>query len=102
MRAGISHWVYLLRTLPSRYMEWEEAEWSLAEYLRTIGIEPLSILKDRRGGVTRNLYLRDLRLRVEAGERFPSDDWGGCGCGGATGVVSEDALAQAVAQGRMP
>lgn len=84
VRAGISHWVHLLTVLPERYKEWEDEEWTTAEHLRQQGIEPLSVLKDRRGGETNNLYLRDLRLRVEAGEKFNRFDWGGCGCGGAT------------------
>jgi hypothetical protein len=83
VRAGISHWVHLLRVLPERFIEWELEEQYTMEDFRRRGIEPLTILKDRRGGETKNLSLRDLRLRVEAGEKFRSDDWGGCGCGGA-------------------
>ena len=89
VRAGISHWVHLLNVLPERFKEWEDEEWNTAEHLRQQGIEPLSILKDRRGGETNNLYLRDLRLRVEAGEKFNRFDWGGCGCGGATKSQNE-------------
>lgn len=83
VRAGISHWVHLFRTKPDRYLDWEQKEWETAEDFRARAIEPLSILRDRRGGQTRNLYLRDLRLRIESGEKFPEFDWGGCGCGGA-------------------
>ena len=43
----------------------------------------MTMLKDRRGGVTKSLSLEALRLRVESGEEFPKYDWGGCGCGGA-------------------
>lgn len=88
VRAGISHWVHLYRTLPERYLEWEREEQETMEEFRRRGIEPLTVLKDRRGGVTRNLSLRELRFRIEAGERFASDDWGGCGCGGATKVAA--------------
>lgn len=84
VRAGISHWVHLYRTLPDKFAEWEKEEWETAADFRTRGIEPLSMLKDRRGGETKNLYLRDLRARIEAGEKFTREDWGGCGCGGAT------------------
>ena len=84
VRAGISHWVHLYRTLPDRFLEWMHEETETAADFRTRGIEPLSILKDRRGGIVRNLYLSDLKARIEAGERFPSDEWGGCGCGGAS------------------
>lgn len=84
VRAGISHWVHLLQTLPDKFAEWENDEWETAAHLRSRGIMPLSMLRDRRGGETKNLYLRDLRARVEAGEKFDRFDWGGCGCGGAT------------------
>lgn len=83
VRAGITHWVHLLEVLPARYLEWELEEKYTAQELMLFGVEPLSILKDRRGGVTRNLYLSELRARVEAGEKFSKHDWGGCGCGGA-------------------
>lgn len=84
VRAGISHWVHLYKTLPAQFKEWEDEERSTAEDLRARGIEPLSILKDRREGTTKNLYLWQLRERIEAGEQFTRFDWGGCGCGGAT------------------
>jgi hypothetical protein len=84
VRAGISHWVHLLKVLPERFKEWENEERATALELTGRGITPLSILKDRRGGVTNDLYLWQLRERVEAGEKFNRFDWGGCGCGGAT------------------
>ncbi len=88
VRAGISHWVHLYHVLPLRFLEWElEEEAARVDFINR-GIEPLSILKDRRGGVTRSLWLSDLRKRVDAGEKFPSDEWGGCGCGGATQEVA--------------
>lgn len=83
VRAGISHWVHLYRNLPERFLDWEREELETMENFRQRGIDPLTMLKDRRGGTTKNLSLHSLRLRIESGERFPSDDWGGCGCGGA-------------------
>lgn len=83
VRAGITHWVHLFKTKPERYLDWEQKEWDTAEDFRQRGIVPLSILRDRRNGETRNLYLKDLRTRIEAGEDFPKWEWGGCGCGGA-------------------
>jgi len=82
VRAGISHWVHLLEVRPAVFKRWEDREWETAEYLISESVEPLSMLKDRRGGETKPLYLRDLRQRVESGESFPQYDWGGCGCGG--------------------
>ncbi len=83
VRAGITHWVHLFKVKPDRFLDWEQKECDTAEDFRQRGIEPLSMLKDRRGGETRNLYLRDLRKRIESGEKFNEFDWGGCGCGGA-------------------
>lgn len=88
VRAGISHFVHLYKVLPGRFLEWEmEEQMTIHEFQRR-GIEPLSILKDRRGGETKPLYLRDLRERIEAGEKFKTDEWGGCGCGGATSLAA--------------
>lgn len=84
VRAGISHWVHLYHNLPARYAEWEQDEQILIWNFRTRGIEPLTILKDRRGGTVQNLSLYHLRRRIEAGETLPKYEWGGCGCGGAT------------------
>lgn len=84
VRAGISHWVHLYRTLPKRFIEWEREEIDTANHLTQRGIEPLSILKDRREGETNNLYLWQLRQRIESGEKFPEHEWGGCGCGGVS------------------
>lgn len=84
VRAGITHWVHLHRVLPARFQEWEIEEQEAIIDLTARGIEPLTVLKDRRGGETRNLSLKDLRIRIESGEKFSRNDWGGCGCGGAT------------------
>ncbi len=82
VRAGISHFVHLLKVLPLVYAKWEQDEQETIAYFITLGITPLSILRDRRGGKTQMLTLKMLRERVEAGEEFDKYDWGGCGCGG--------------------
>lgn len=84
VRAGISHFVHLYHVLPERFFEWEREEISARADLESRGITPLSVLKDRRGGIASNLWLYELRIRIESGEKFPIDEWGGCGCGGAT------------------
>lgn len=84
VRAGISHWVHLHKVRPLIFAQWEAWEQKAKGVLIARGIAPLSMLKDRRGGVTRDLYLTDLRIRIEAGEKFNRFEWGGCGCGGAT------------------
>jgi hypothetical protein len=84
VRAGISHWVHLFHTDRPAFMSWAEEERSCAAYLESVGVDPLSMLKDRRGREAKNLYLLDLKRRIEAGEEFDKYDWGGCGCGGST------------------
>lgn len=84
VRAGISHFVHLYRVLPERFLAWEREEIATRADFVARGIEPFTILKDRRGGEPRPLSLRALRLRIEAGEIFPRDEWGGCGCGGSS------------------
>lgn len=92
VRAGITHWVHLLKVMPSRFHDWESKEQHAIASLRGRGIEWLSMLKDRRGGVTKSMTLEELRIRVESGEKFSTMEWGGCGCGGATKIVRESAL----------
>jgi hypothetical protein len=84
VRAGISHFVHLLKVLPATFTEWEREELETQEDFKQRGISNwnFTILKDRRGGETKPLTLRELRLRVQSGEKFPEYDWGGCGCGG--------------------
>jgi len=84
VRAGQAHWARLLEVKPETYDYWEREEFATMEELRRREIVPMTILKDRRGGHTRELSLREFRHRVEAGEEFDRHDWGGCGCGGAT------------------
>lgn len=84
VRAGISHWVRVYHVRPVTFANWEREEQETMADFRVRGITPLTMLKDRRGGTSKNLSLLDLRKRIEAGEKFPSDEWGGCGCGGAT------------------
>lgn len=82
VRAGQAHWARLLEVDPLGYDEWEVDELLTMDVLAARGITPFTVLKDRRGGTTKPLTLRDFRLRVEAGEKFDRHDWGGCGCGG--------------------
>lgn len=84
VRAGISHWVHLFNVLPDRFIEWEKEEQVTIAELAKRGIAWKTMLKDRRGGVTGNLSLVSLRERIESGEKFPDDEWGGCGCSGVT------------------
>lgn len=89
VKAGISHWVHLLKMRPVAFKEWEHKELVARYSFKMRGGTPLSILRDRRNGVTKNLWLVDLRKRVESGEQFTRFDWGGCGCGGAVELPAQ-------------
>ena len=79
--AGITHWVRLYHVDRPAYMEWAYQERDCMADFVTRGIEPMTMLKDRRGGTTKNLSLLNLAARIESGEKFSKHDWGGCGCG---------------------
>jgi len=76
IKAGQGHFALLLKTMPERYRLHEEEELALVEKL---GAE-VAILRDRRGGKTRPMTLRDFRLRIEAKQAIDEDEIGGCGC----------------------
>jgi 3'-phosphoadenosine 5'-phosphosulfate sulfotransferase (PAPS reductase)/FAD synthetase len=77
VKAGQAHFAHLLRQRPEVYARWEQEE---ADFRAWIG-KDVAILNDRRGGGPRKpLTLADFRARVEAGEPFENDEWGGCGC----------------------
>ncbi len=59
----------------SRFAEWEMQEERLRRQLGSV-----AILRDRRGGVTRPLPLRELRRRIEEDRPIDLFEIGGCGC----------------------
>lgn len=75
VKAGQAQWKLLLAHFPERYDGWELWEESMRE---TVGDH--SILRDRSGGGSKPLTLRNFRLRVEAQQTFDQHEWGGCGC----------------------
>jgi len=84
VKAGMAHWRWLLRALPEVYAEWERNEQEMRDHL---GRQDIAILRDRRGGVSTPITLRELRERIEReqcgqpvlfGEL--AEEWGGCGC----------------------
>jgi hypothetical protein len=80
VKAGHSQFAHLLKTLPEVYRYHEQKEQEFRDF---IGRGDVSILRDRRGGVTRPLTMRDLRLRLEKGALEGLDlcgFQGGCGC----------------------
>lgn len=84
VRAGITHFVHLYNTDPEAYLEWEREELATQRELasRDISTSYSSVLKDRRGGVTKSMTFAELRQRILADDKsLPKDEWGGCGCG---------------------
>jgi hypothetical protein len=75
IKAGQAQWEKLLRVRRQTYLSWEEWEEGMREK-----VGDHSILRDRTGGVSKPLTLRNFRLRVEAQGDFDRQDWGGCGC----------------------
>lgn len=76
VKGGQAHFARLLAYDRARYLYHEGME---QEFRVTFG-KDVSILRDRRGGKTRPLTMRELRRRIECGEGYESDDWGACGC----------------------
>jgi len=77
VKAGQAHWAHLWRTRPATYARWEAEE----ERFRAFIGKDLSILNDRRGGGPRTpLTLAAFRERLERGDDYDADAWGGCGC----------------------
>lgn len=76
IKAGQAHFAQLLKLMPERYAFHEAEE----EKCRAI-VGDYSVMNDRRGdGKKKPMTLRTFRERIEAGESFDRDDWGGCGC----------------------
>lgn len=76
VKAGQGHWARLWRTRPDVYAVWEGEE---EAFRQAIG-KDIAILKDRRGGQARPMTLRVFRDRLERGEAYDAEEWGGCGC----------------------
>jgi hypothetical protein len=84
IKAGQAHFELLLRKLPERYAHHEAQEQRFRAFIG----KDVAILRDRTGGQTRPLTLREFRERVQGSAQpglFDPDEWGGCGCmvGGA-------------------
>ena len=87
VKAGQASFALLLKHFPERYAAHEAWE----EHLRTI-VGDHSIMKDRRGGTTKRLTMRQFRLRLEREGEGACDktDIGGCGCALALDDDPED------------
>lgn len=76
VKAGMGQMVHLYETLPERYLYHEQKELEFQEFIGS----DVTILSQTRKGVRSNLSLRDLRLRVEAGEEFAFSPGLACAC----------------------
>jgi hypothetical protein len=77
VKAGKGHFAHLLRVLPDVYANWEENEEAMRQ---TLGRSDIAILKDRRGGGSRPMTLRELREEIQAGGEVDQFEISGCGC----------------------
>jgi hypothetical protein len=77
VRAGVSHFAHLYRTLPAVYAEWEQGEADMRAFLER---DDIAILRDRTGGDVKPLTLIQLRRRLDDGHQPDLFDIGGCGC----------------------
>lgn len=76
VKAGQAQFAQLLKMMPERYAYHENKE---QEFRRLTG-KNVSIMKDRRGGTTKPLTLKDLRKRIQSKQCYDLFEWGGCGC----------------------
>lgn len=74
VKMGQGGFARLLLADPCAFAEWEENEQKMRDMLGDV-----SILRDRTGGETKPLTLRQLRERVQSGT-VDMFDIGGCGC----------------------
>jgi hypothetical protein len=86
VKAGQGQFKLLLEKRPRTYAVWEHNEQVVRDHLG----KNVAILRDRRGGKTRPLPLREFRTRVQGGQLVPDElEFGGCACG--TGGERADA-----------
>lgn len=76
IKAGISQFVALRRQMPERFDYHMKKESELRERLG----KNVAILTDRRNKQKVPMPLSTLARRMDAGEKFPGDEWGACGC----------------------
>lgn len=77
VRGGQAYWRNLLRTDRATFLATEAEEEELRVYLD----KPVTILRDRVGGASTPVTLKEFRERIERqGELFDDGEWGGCGC----------------------
>lgn len=76
VKAGIGHFVHLLKVLPDVFAEWERKEQEIRDYIG----KDVTILRRTRNGVRKNFTLKQLREEQETLTNEELCDIGGCGC----------------------
>lgn len=76
VKGGQAQFALLLRTNRERYLYHEANE----ERFRKLIGKDVSIMKDRKGGITKTLTMKELRERIDQQKEFDKFEWGGCGC----------------------
>lgn len=76
VKAGMGQMAHLYKRIPERYLYHEKKEQEFQEFIG----EEVTILSQTTKGVRRNLSLKELRLRIEAGEDFSFSKGMACAC----------------------
>lgn len=78
VKGGHAQFKALLENMPERFAYHEQKE----QEFRNRFDKDVAILRDRTGGESKPLTLRDFRLKIEAQDtrQLSLDEWGGCGC----------------------
>lgn len=76
VKAGQTSWARLYFTNKPRYIYHADKE---AQFRAEINPR-VTILRDRRGGQSKPMTLYEFAERLDRGEAYEQDDWGGCGC----------------------
>ena len=76
VKAGMGQMAHLYKRIPERYLYHEQKEQEFQEFIG----EEVTIMSQTVKGVRRNLSLRELRLRIEAGEDFSFSKGMACAC----------------------
>ena len=76
VKAGMGQFAHLYNTMPERYLFHENKEEEFRDFID----KDVSIMRDRRNNTTKPMTMKELRQRIDAGERFQYDsDWS-CMC----------------------
>lgn len=76
VKAGQGHFAKLLEKRPATYAYHEAKEQEIRAHLK----KDIAILRDRTGGKTTPLTMKEFRERIEQGAAYDKFEIGGCGC----------------------